>query len=135
MPVDRRLIDAQGSCRSERAAFAGHSQEVSQVIPVQHALVMQFCTRAAQACCSRTGARIAIKSLQDANRGAAEMWFKCVGVALVVSASALCFPLQAAAQSEYAAPVGTAHSDLQSNGNLFVAQHRPAAFNPRSSIV
>ena len=42
------------------------------------------------------------------------MWFKCVGVALVVGASALCFPLQAAAQSEYAAPVGTAHSDLQS---------------------
>src|SRR5687768_5194999 len=60
MAVDRRLIYAQGPCCSERTAFASHGQEVSQVIPVEHALVMQFCTRTAQACCSQPDGRIAI---------------------------------------------------------------------------
>ena len=54
------------------------------------------------------------------------MWFKCVGVALVVSASALCFPLQAAAQSEYAAPVGTAQTrGVRFEGELIILRPPP----------
>jgi ABC-type nitrate/sulfonate/bicarbonate transport system substrate-binding protein len=63
------------------------------------------------------------------------MWCKCIGVALIAGASATCFPLQAAGQSEIASPAGTAHPDQQSSRSLFLAQHRPGAVNPRSSIM
>ena len=63
------------------------------------------------------------------------MWCKCIGVALIAGGSAMCFPLQAAAQSEIASPAGTAHADQQSGRSLLLAQHRPGAFNPRSSIM
>ena len=60
VPVDRRLIDAQDFRRGERAPLAGHGQEVAQVVPVVHALVMQFCGLSAQACCSPTSSWLAI---------------------------------------------------------------------------
>ena len=63
------------------------------------------------------------------------MWGKCIGVALVGGAAVLCFPLQAAAQRKIVPPAGTAYPDQQSSPSLFLAQHRPGAFNPRSSIV
>jgi ABC-type nitrate/sulfonate/bicarbonate transport system substrate-binding protein len=47
----------------------------------------------------------------------------------------MCFPLQAAGQSETASPAGTAHPDQQSSRSLFLTQHRPGVFNPRSSIM
>jgi ABC-type nitrate/sulfonate/bicarbonate transport system substrate-binding protein len=61
------------------------------------------------------------------------MWCKCIGVALIAGAFAMCFPLEAAAQNETAPHASAAHPDQQSS--LFLAQHRPGAFNPRSSIM
>ena len=61
------------------------------------------------------------------------MWCKCIGVALIVGASVMCFPLQAAGQSEIVPPAGTDHQ--QSSRSLSLAQHRPGAFNSRSSIM
>jgi hypothetical protein len=60
------------------------------------------------------------------------MWCKCIGMALIAGASAMCFPLQAAGQSEIVPPAGTDHPDQQSSRSLFLAQHRPEAFNPAS---
>jgi ABC-type nitrate/sulfonate/bicarbonate transport system substrate-binding protein len=63
------------------------------------------------------------------------MWCKCIGVALIAGASAMCFPLQASGQSEIVQPAGTDRPDQQSRRSLFLAQHRPGAFNSRSSIM
>jgi hypothetical protein len=94
---------------------------------------MQFCTRVAQACCSHVGGGIAIKSLYGrelkSSRDVAQVYW----VALMAGA-AMCFPLQAAAQSEIVPLTGTAYRYQQSSRSLFLAQH-PGAFNHRSSIV
>ena len=63
------------------------------------------------------------------------MWCKCIAVALIAGASAMCFPLQAAAQSDIPPPAGAARADQRSGRSLLLAQHRPGAFNPRSSIM
>src|SRR6186713_3180450 len=63
------------------------------------------------------------------------MWCRCIGVALIAGASAMCFAVEAAAQGKIVPPAGTAYRDQQSSRSLFLAQHRPGAFNPRSSIV
>jgi ABC-type nitrate/sulfonate/bicarbonate transport system substrate-binding protein len=56
-------------------------------------------------------------------------------VVLIAGAYAMCFPLEAAAQNETAPRASTAHPDQQSSRSLFLAQHRPGAFKPRSSIM
>jgi NitT/TauT family transport system substrate-binding protein len=63
------------------------------------------------------------------------MWCKYIGMALLAGASAMCFPLQVAAQGKIVPPAGTAYPDQQSSRSLFLAQHRPGAFDPRSSIM
>src|SRR6185295_7050796 len=62
-PVDGGLINAQHFCCGARAALAGYSQEVAQVVPVVHALVMQFCGLSAQACCSPARSRLDINAV------------------------------------------------------------------------
>jgi ABC-type nitrate/sulfonate/bicarbonate transport system substrate-binding protein len=63
------------------------------------------------------------------------MWCKYIGMVLIAGASVLCFPLEAAAQGRIAPPADTAHADQQSGRRLLLAQHRPGAFNPKSSIM
>jgi hypothetical protein len=53
-PLHRRLADAEGLRRRQRAAFARDGQEVAQVVPVEHGQPQHFCRAVEQTCGCRT---------------------------------------------------------------------------------